>query len=199
MKILIYTLSVISVLAIGFNNSANIDKENSKTINNTFVKDTNTHEKIISKEVTKTDSIYADINGDGKKEAIWYEAAKLIENGEVFCADSSCLSVIKFSDSTIPPIFFTGYPYGSFELLGDVDDDKGEEIGFISLGYQSCWGNYTVWSLKNNNWKTLTDSISYYDCDEKYTPVKKDPNKKGYLLIETFENGNKRSKSIKIK
>jgi hypothetical protein len=133
------------------------------------------------------DAIKGDFNGDGVFEYAWLVPPKIDEEGMECVGD--CISYIKFSETTIPPIKINDCISGRPDNLGDLNNDGKDEIGLLPGWFTSCWRAYYVWTLKNRKWIYAVQPISTHcnQWEEGIEPIEIDFNKKGYVLIRYSE------------
>ena len=129
-----------------------------------------------------------DFNGDGKKETCVLEKPKT--NSDYDCY-GGCNCRIRFSDKNIPPIIVENCIGGTPDIIGDLDGNGTIEIGLIPEWWSSCWSVYYVFTLEGDKWVPFVDSFSIYVCDDELEKplIRKDPNKKGYYLIQYYDMG----------
>lgn len=149
------------------------------------------------------DAITGDFNGDGRKESVWLQVPK-IKEAEMEC-DGDCTAYLKSNNPS-----FTSFAIenciGSLPTnLGDLDGNGTDEIGLLHDWFTSCWKAYYVFTLKNNKWQRLIAPISTHcnQMDEGIAPVKKDPKRKGYLIVRysaiNDDGISTKTKSVKLK
>lgn len=123
-----------------------------------------------------------DFNGDGKTETATMIAAAIdTVNDECI---GPCRVVIHFSDKAVPDLVIEDALTGVPENLGDLDDKKGQEIGFYPFWFQGNWACYRVYTLRNNKWVYLIPPC-YSFCaliEGDDVPVEKDKKHPSYLL-----------------
>ncbi|MEZ4951929.1 MAG: hypothetical protein R2784_21420, partial [Saprospiraceae bacterium] len=110
---------------------------------------------------------------------------------------------IKFSDSSIPSISIKSCIGGQPTNLGDLNNNGSDEIGLLPEWCTSCWRNYYVWTLKNNQWIYAVDPFSTHcnQWDEGVTPIEIDYQNEGYVLIRFTDMTNFKTitKSVLVK
>ncbi|WP_415326668.1 hypothetical protein [Chryseobacterium sp. MMS23-Vi53] len=128
------------------------------------------------------EGILGDFNGDGKSE---YAYTKVNDCSDE--CDGKCETVIYFSDKNIKPFTISPAKNGTLYNLKDLNNDGKDDIGFYPDWCTSCWHPLYVYTLKKDKWEPLVSPISTHCSqweDEKF-PIKKDPKKKGYVIIMT--------------
>lgn len=148
-------------------------------------------------QTTLSGKNYGDYNGDGKKESMSLVAPELSRvDGECI---GSCNCYIKFSDINIPSIRMEMCIDGAPENLGDLNNNKTDEIGFIPGWFQGNWHSYYLKSFINNRWIDAIKPFNIYsgDLENGVIPVKKAKN--GYVIVtESTEDFATRQKLIKV-
>jgi hypothetical protein len=124
-----------------------------------------------------------DLNGDGKNDSVFIlPALNMCEEGQSYY----------FTDNNIPRIESDSYCCHTESIfsIGDIDEDGGNEIAEYN---SSCSSNYKairIWTLKNNQWKSVGIFTFYYnngkykafeDFDKLYKKISK--NKFKFLEI----------------
>jgi hypothetical protein len=130
----------------------------------------------------KDEGILGDYDGNGTKE---YAYTKVNDCNED--CDGKCQTIIYFSDKKIKPFTIAPAKNGTLYNLTDLNNDGKDDVGFYPDWCTSCWHPLYVYTYKNNVWKPLVAPISTHCSqweDEKF-PIKKDPKKKGYVIITT--------------
>lgn len=125
-----------------------------------------------------------DYDGNGTKE---YAFAKVNDCSEE--CDGKCETTIFFSDKKIKP--FTISPANGVTLynLGDLNDDGKDDLGAYPDWCTSCWHPFYVYTYGKTDWKPLVKPISTHcsQWEEDKFPIKKDPKKKGNVIITSSE------------
>lgn len=126
--------------------------------------------------------IHGDFNGDGKKEFAYVKVSDCSDE-----CDGVCETTIYFSDKNIKPFKISPANSGTLYNVGDLNNDGKDDIGFYPNWCTSCWHPLYVYANKKVGWEPLVSPISTHCSqweDEKF-PIKKDPKKKGYVIITT--------------
>ncbi|GAA5090312.1 hypothetical protein GCM10023210_16230 [Chryseobacterium ginsengisoli] len=137
---------------------------------------------LLSAQTEKEGGILGDFNGDGKKEYAYVKVNDCSDD-----CDGKCESVIYFSDKNIKSFTISPANNGTLYNLKDLNNDRKDDIGFYPNWCTSCWHPLYVYTYKKNSWEPLVSPISTHCTqweDEKF-PIKKDPKKKGYVIITT--------------
>jgi hypothetical protein len=133
---------------------------------------------------TEEKGIQGDYDGNGTKE---YAYIKINDCSEE--CDGKCETTIYFSDKKIKP--FTISKANGVELynLGDLNGDGKDDIGAYTLWCTSCWAPFYVYTYSKRDWKPLVKPISTHcsQWEEDKFPIKKDPKKKGYVIITSSQ------------
>ncbi|UZT97819.1 hypothetical protein ODZ84_22045 [Chryseobacterium fluminis] len=126
------------------------------------------------------EGISGDFNGDGKKE---YAYTKLKDCNDD--CDGACETVIYFSDKNIKPFTISPSRDGTLYNLSDLNNDGKDDLGFYPDWCTSCWHPLYVYTFTKNGWKPLVSPISTHcsQWEEEKFPIRKDPNKKGFVII----------------
>jgi hypothetical protein len=162
------------------------------------VTDKNLAKRNRGKKAAPENSSEGDFNGDGKIESMRLEPPVIIED-DMAC-QGDCVSFIKFSDNSIPPIKVENCIGGQPVNLGDLDKNGSDEIGLIPDWFTSCWRNYFVWTFKNGKWVNAINPFTVYICDDEITAmVKPDPRKKGYVIIRYSDMNDFKTKTKSVK
>ncbi|MEE6128102.1 hypothetical protein V2E39_11975 [Chryseobacterium arthrosphaerae] len=147
----------------------------------------------------KQEKILGDFDGNGTKE---YVDAKVTDCSDE--CDGKCETTIYFSDKTIKPFTIAPAKGGAVYNLGDLNGDGKDDIGFFPNWCTSCWHPFYVYTLSKTGWKPLVPSIATH-CNQWEAdrfPIRKDPKKKGNVIITTskWENEDIKviSKSVKV-
>ncbi|RNA62136.1 hypothetical protein D1631_09430 [Chryseobacterium nematophagum] len=150
---------------------------------------------------TEKNAVLGDYDGNGKKE---YAYTKINDCNDE--CDGKCETIIYFSDKNIKPLAIAPSRNGTLFNLKDLNNDGKDELGFYPDWCTSCWHPFYVYTLnKKKNWEPLLSPISTHctQWDDGKIPIKKDPKKKGNVIITTSlwkdEDIKVISKSIKIK
>lgn len=153
----------------------------------------------IVRDIYERDTIKGDFNGDGKIEYAYSESnpAEYYSPDKV---DDGKLNNITFSNPTIPAIE-TEYQIERLTNEGDIDGDGADEIGFVEKAVSRIC-RYTVYSLaRTNQWKKLLH-VDYDALNPPSDVCRPDPNKSGYVIIQTVKWDDGESipivKSVKI-
>ncbi len=130
------------------------------------------------------EKIQGDFDGNGTKEYVY---AKFSD-----CTDEcggKCDTTISFSDKNIKPFIISMAKGGALYNLGDLNNDGKDEVGFYPNWCTSCWHSFYAYTLSKTGWKLLVDPISTHcnQWEEDKFPIKKDPKKKGNVIITTSE------------
>lgn len=150
-------------------------------------------------QITSEKGVLGDFDGNGTKEYAYTKVSDCNDD-----CDGQCETTIYFSDKKIKPFIISPAYDGALYNLGDLNDDGKDEMGFYPGWCTSCWHPFYAYTLSETGWKPLVPPISTH-CnqweDEKF-PIKKDPKKKGYVIITSskWENDDIKvsSKSLKI-
>lgn len=130
----------------------------------------------------KTEGILGDFDGNGTKE---YAYTKInICNDD---CDGKCETIIYFSDKKIKSFVIAPSRNGTLYNVKDLNNDGKDDIGFYPDWCTSCWHPFYVYTYNKNGWEPLVSPISTHCSqweDEKF-PIKKDPKRKGYVIITT--------------
>lgn len=153
----------------------------------------------LSLSAQETEGILGDFDGNGTKE---YAYTKINDCNDD--CDGKCETIIYFSDKNIKSFIIAPSKNGTLYNLKDLNNDGKDEIGFYPDWCTSCWHPFYVYTYVKNSWKPLVSPISTHCSqweDEKF-PIKKDPKKKGYVIITTSvwkdDDIKIMSKSVKI-
>ncbi|MDH6253264.1 hypothetical protein M2347_002991 [Chryseobacterium sp. H1D6B] len=128
--------------------------------------------------------VLGDYDGNGTKE---YAYSKVSDCSDE--CDGKCETTIYFSDKKIKPFIISPAQNGTLYNLKDLNNDGKDEIGFYPNWCTSCWHAFYVYTLNKNAWKPLVKPISTHCSqweDDKF-PIKKDPKKKGNVIITSSE------------
>lgn len=153
----------------------------------------------LSISAQEKEGVLGDYDGNGTKE---YAYTKINDCNDD--CDGKCETVIYFSDKNIKPFIIAPSRNGTVYNLKDLNNDGKDEIGFYPDWCTSCWHPFYVYTYGKNGWEPLVSPISTHCSqweDEKF-PIKKDPKKKGYVIITTSvwkdDDIKIMSKSVKI-
>lgn len=138
----------------------------------------------IVSDIYEQDTIKGDFNGDGKIEYAYSESnpAEYYSLDEV---DDGKLNNITFSNPTIPAIE-TEFQIERLTNEGDLNGDSMDEIGFNQRAISRICV-YTVYSLSHTNqWKELL-RIDYDALNPPSDVCRPDPNRPGYVIVQTVE------------
>lgn len=136
----------------------------------------------LSLSAQEKEGVLGDFDGNGTKE---YAYTKINDCNDD--CDGKCETIIYFSDKNIKPFIITPSRNGTLYNLKDLNNDGKDDIGFYPDWCTSCWHPFYVYTYKKNGWEPLVSPISTHCSqweDEKF-PIKKDPKKKGYVIITT--------------
>ncbi|MGH1516324.1 hypothetical protein [Chryseobacterium sp. JK1] len=127
-----------------------------------------------------SEKISGDFDGNGTKE---YVSAKVTDCSDE--CDGKCDTIISFSDTKIPSFTISPAKSGTLYNLGDLNGDGKDEIGFYPDWCTSCWHPFYVYALSKTGWKPMVSPISTHcnQWEEDQFPIKKDPKKKGNVII----------------
>lgn len=130
------------------------------------------------------EKLQGDFDGNGTKEYIYAKVSDCSDE-----CDGKCETTIYFSDKNIKPFVISPAKGGSLYNLGDLNGDGKDEIGFYPNWCTSCWHPFYTYTLSKTGWKPLVDPISTHcnQWEEDKFPIKKDPKKKGNVIITTSE------------
>ncbi|SDI24716.1 hypothetical protein [Chryseobacterium jejuense] len=128
--------------------------------------------------------IQGDFDGNGTKEYAYIKVADC--NDECI---GGCDTTVYFSDKNIKPFITSLANGGSLYNLGDLNNDGKDDIGFYPYWCTSCWHSFYTYTLSKTGWKPLVSPIPTHcsQWEEDKFPIKKDPKKKGYVMITTSE------------
>lgn len=128
--------------------------------------------------------LLGDFDGNGTKE---YAYIKLNNCGDE--CDGKCESVIYFSDKKLKSFTISPAKSGTLYNLQDLNNDGKDDIGFYPNWCTSCWHPFYVYSFRITGWETLVKPISTHcsQWESDQFPIKKDPKKKGSVIITTSE------------
>ncbi|MGK6341536.1 hypothetical protein ACMGDK_04815 [Chryseobacterium sp. DT-3] len=126
------------------------------------------------------DGLLGDFDGNGTKEYAYTKVSDCSDE-----CDGKCETTIYFSDKKIKTFIISPAKNGELYNLGDLNEDGKEEIGFYPGWCTSCWHVFHVYTLTKTGWETLVPSISTHcsQWEEEKFPIRKDPKKKGYVII----------------
>ncbi|KMQ64188.1 hypothetical protein ACM39_16825 [Chryseobacterium sp. FH2] len=148
---------------------------------------------------TEKNGISGDFDGNGKKEYAYIKVSDCSDD-----CDGKCETIIYFSDKNIKPFTISPANSGTLYNLEDINHDGKDDIGFYPNWCTSCWHPFYVYTYKKNNWEPLVSPISTHCSqweDDKF-PIKKDPEKKGNVIITSSvwkdDDIKINSKSIKV-
>ncbi|WP_267405396.1 MULTISPECIES: VCBS repeat-containing protein [unclassified Chryseobacterium] len=135
---------------------------------------------LLSAQSEKSDGLSGDFNGDGKKEFAYVKVSDCNDD-----CDGVCETTIYFSDKSIPSFKISPANSGTLYTVGDLNNDGKDEIAFYPGWCTSCWHPLYVYTYKKNAWEPLVSPISTHcsQWEEDKFPIKKDPKKKGYVII----------------
>lgn len=142
------------------------------------------------KEMGVSSPIEGDFNGDGEKEQAYM--TYLIHEKDFAPADS-VITYIHFTNEEIPVIVVEMCLGGYLQNLGDLNNDKRDEIGLWRGWYSSCWHTYSSWQLKGNAWHPVTDDHSIHcslwdEKEEGFLPIQKIDGKRVRIYYSDWEN-----------
>ncbi|MCT2560610.1 hypothetical protein [Chryseobacterium herbae] len=142
--------------------------------------------------------ILGDYDGNGTKEYAYTKVSDCTDE-----CDGKCETTIYFSDQKIKSFTISPANNGGLYNLGDLNEDGKDEVGFYPGWCTSCWHGFHVYTLSKTGWKPLVPSISTHcsQWEEEKFPIKKDPKKKGYVIITSseWEDDDIRIKSTSVK
>ena len=176
MKTNLLPIFALLIVGCGNRNPANIVVENR-------IRQTEQTDSIIGDSYER-DTIQGDFNGDGKIEYAYSESnpAEYYSLDEV---DDGKLNNITFSNPTIPAIE-TEFQIERLTNEGDLNGDGMDEIGFNQRAISRICV-YTVYSLSHTNqWKELL-RIDYDALNPPSDVCRPDPNRPGYVIVQTVE------------
>lgn len=143
--------------------------------------------------------VLGDYDGNGKKEYAYVK----VKDCDDDCS-GKCETTVFFSDKNIKPFIISPAKGGSLFNLKDLNNDGKDDLGFYPDWCTSCWHPFYVYTLTGQSWKPLVEPISTHcnQWEEDKFPIRKDPKKKGNVIITTskWEEDDIKiiSKSIKI-
>ena len=192
MKTNLLPIFALLIVGCGNRNPANIVVENR-------IRQTEQTDSIIGDSYER-DTIQGDFNGDGKIEYAYSESnpAEYYSLDEV---DDGKPNNITFSNPTIPAIE-TEFQIERLTNEGDLNGDGTDEIGFNERAVSRIC-RYTVYSLsRTNQWKKLL-RLDYDALNPPSDVCRPDPNRPGYVIVQTVEWEDGEStpieKTVKIK
>lgn len=132
----------------------------------------------------ENNGILGDYDGNGTKE---YAYSKVSDCSDE--CDGKCETTIYFSDKNIKSFTIAPARNGSLYNLKDLNDDGKDDLGFYPDWCTSCWHPFYVYTDGKNGWKPLVEPIPTHcsQWEEEKFPIKKDPKKKGNVIITTSE------------
>lgn len=130
------------------------------------------------------EKIQGDFDGNGSKE---YAYTKVSDCGDE--CEGKCETTIYFSDKNIKPFVISPAKGGTLYNLGDLNNDGKDDVGFYPNWCTSCWHPFHVYTSNKTGWKPLVSPISTHcnQWEEDKFPIKKDPEKKGNVIITTSQ------------
>jgi len=131
-----------------------------------------------------TEGVFGDFDGNGTTE---YAYIKLNDCNDD--CDGKCESIIYFSDKKIKSITVSPAKSGTLYNLKDLNNDGKDDIGFYPDWCTSCWHPFYVFSLVKKDWKPLVKPISTHcsQWEDDQFPIKKDPKKKGFVIVTSSQ------------
>ena len=176
MKTNLLPIFALLIVGCGNRNPANIVVENR-------IRQTEQTDSIIGDSYER-DTIQGDFNGDGKIEYAYSESnpAEYYSLDEV---DDGKLNNITFSNPTIP-VIETEFQIERLTNEGDLNGDGIDEIGFNERAVSRIC-RYTVYSLsRTNQWRELL-RVGYDALNPPSDVCRPDPNRPGYVIVQTVE------------
>jgi hypothetical protein len=146
--------------------------------------------------------ITGDFNGDGKKEQAWVE--KPLFNQDSTDCNGACITVIHFSDTTIPAIEISKAISAEISNLHNLNKQPADEIGVLPGSFAGCWNDYHVYSLSGNQWIEAVKPFPVHcnQWEEGIPPVKADSLRTGYVFISYSKHTGKgietKTKSVPV-
>jgi len=130
------------------------------------------------------DGVLGDFDGNGTKEYAFVKVNDCSDD-----CDGKFETTIYFSDKNIKPFTISPANSGAIYNLKDLNGDGKDEIGFYPGWCTSCWHPFYAYTLSKTGWKPLVDPISTHcsQWEEDKFPIKKDPKKKGYVIITSSQ------------
>lgn len=146
----------------------------------------------------KEEKVQGDFDGNGTKEYAYTKVSDCTDE-----CDGKCETTVYFSDKKIKPFTVSPAYDGTLYNLGDLNEDGKDEIGIYPGWCTSCWRGFLVYTSGKTGWKLLIPSISTHcnQWEEDKFPVKKDPKKKGYVIVTSskWEDDDIKIKSTSVK
>lgn len=132
--------------------------------------------------------VEGDWDGDGTRETVRlvppkFPAAGPDDFGE---CEGPCNCTLTFEKH--PPIVVENCIGGVPVNEGDLNGDKGDELGLLPDWWTSCWHAYRVFGLRKGEWTQAVDPISTHcaQWEDGVDAVAKDPRKPGRVIISTM-------------
>jgi hypothetical protein len=119
---------------------------------------------------------------------MWLDPPK-IDTTEMDCV-GDCVSYIRFSDPTIPPIEVKNCISGDPKNEGDLNKNRTDEVGLLPGLFTSCWSDYHVWTLIKGQWVNAVKPFPTHcnQWDEGVIPIEIDTKHKGFVIINFSTN-----------
>lgn len=139
---------------------------------------------VLNAQKEADEGLLGDFDGNGTKE---YAYIKLNDCSDE--CDGKCESVIYFSDKKLKPFTISPAKSGTLYNLKDLNNDGKDDIGFYPNWCTSCWHPFYVYSFRKTGWEALMKPISTHcsQWESDQFPIKKDPKKKGFVIVTTIE------------
>lgn len=139
---------------------------------------------LLNAQKESDEGLLGDFDGNGTKE---YAYIKLNDCDDE--CDGKCESVIYFSDKKLKSFTISPAKSGTLYNLKDLNNDGKDDIGFYPNWCTSCWHPFYVYTFRKTGWEPLVQPISthcsQWESDE--FPIKKDPKKKGYVIVSSSQ------------
>jgi hypothetical protein len=95
-------------------------------------------------------TMQGDFDGDGKRETAYLGRPSKLDS--IDCM-RRCKCKIQFFSPKIPDLIVPESYGGQMVNEGDLNQDGGDEIGFLVDWYSPCWRTYHVYTLRDGVWK----------------------------------------------